>query len=359
MNNINLFKNTRYYKWIGAETIEEVRIIKIQNSDIVSIVFTKGPRFGQKEKMQCKDLLNNYTKLKPDGFLTFNIVSLKDTLKDVIVTVTRESDVTMGKTIPYAVCRQCVVDLFAKQLSPDNVDYAGISISQDTCPADVDFSNYFACDRILSSEVVAFYIGDKVTNILHILKDKDEYDSILDNLHLDHCKYLAGNNKFITESYRRKKEIDGYCKTLDDLLRINNFEYDLETAFGVIPLDLEYLKEDGTGIVVMDPVSNSATLSTLGKEILSSVLLVQIDKSLVLKFDKDIDLDAIKRKYCLITDKNYNVYLVAYTISGKYHPDIESVEDEENIKKLMKNIPTESVQLAYSHLQFRKEKYNK
>lgn len=359
MNNVNLFKNTRYYKWIDTESIEEVRIIKIQNSDTVSVAFTKGPRFGEKEKLNAQYLLDNYTKLKPDGFLTFNIVSLKDTLKDVIVTVTRETDVELGKTIPYAVCRQCVVDLFAKQLSPDNVDYAGISISQDTCPADVDFSNYFACDKILSSEVVSFYIGDKISNILHILKDKDEYDSILDNLHLDHCKYLAGNNKFITESYRRKKEIDGYCTTLDDLLRMNNFEYDLETAFGVIPLDLEYLKDDGSGIAMMDKVSNSATLSPLGKELLSSILLLQIDKSIVLKFDKDIDLSAIKRKYCLITDKDYNVYLVAYTISGKYHPDIEGLESEENIEKLMKNIPTESVQLAYSHLQFRKEKYNK
>lgn len=354
---MNLFKNTRYYRWIDKSTMEEVRLVRIQNSEFGSVLVTKGPELGTQRKIAYKELEDNYVKLKPDGFVTFNIVTLGQNLKDVMVLVNRSTDTQKGSGLPYSVCRQCVIDLFAKQLSPDNVDYTGISISQDTCPADVQFENYLACESVDKSETIAFYIGDKLDNILSILKYTKDYDQTLLDLHDSHCMHLANNNKFIAESYKRKPEVDGYCSDLNSLLKLNNFDYDLQMAFGIVPLDMDF---EGTSnsIAIKDPVGNYS-LTIEASKVLSNILLANIDKSLVIKYDKDIDLDAIKRKFCLVSDKNKDVYLVAYTVSGKFHPEVENIETEENVEKLMQHLPSESVRMAYSHLQFRKEKYNK
>ena len=354
---MNLFKNTRYYRWIDKSTIEEVRLIRIQNSDCGSVLVTKGPNFGEQRKVSFEELNKNYVRLKPDGFITFGIANLYGDLKDVMVLVNRSEDTQKGSGLPYSVCRQCVIDLFAKQLSPDNVDYTGISISQDTCPADVQFENYLACESVDKSETISFYIGDKLNNILAILKYTKDYDQTLLDLHDSHCMYLANNNKFIADTYKRKPEVDGYCSDLNSLLRLNNFDYDLQMAFGIIPLDMDF-ENTQNSIAIKDSVGNYA-LTTEASKILSSILLVTIDKSLVVKYDKDIDLNAIKRRFCLVSDKNRDVYLVAYTISGKFHPEISNIESEENLEKLMQYLPSESIKMAYNHLQFRKEKYNK
>ena len=354
---MRLFKNTRYYRWLDESTMEEVRLVRIQNQNIGTVLVTKGPNFGEKRKVSFKELSDRYAKLIPDGYITFNIVTIGQDLKDVMVLVNRRKDTAAGSGLPYAVCRQCVIDLFAKQLSPDNVDYTGISISQDTCPSDVKFENYLACENVIKNETIAFYIGDKLDNILNVLKYTKHYDQVLVDLNESHCMYLANNNDLIARVYKERDEVDGYCKSLKSLLYLNNFEYDLQTAFGIVPLDLPF--EGAMDSIAVQDVTGNYTLNTVAKSILSSVLLIDIDKSLIVKYDKDIDLDAIKRRYCLVSDRDKDVYLVAYTSAGKFHPDIDGVESEENMEKLMKYLPSESVRLAFSHLQFRKEKYNK
>ena len=57
---------------------------------------------------------------------------------------------------------------------------------------------------------------------------------------------------------------------------MNNFEYDLLRAFDIIPTDLD--KEN----------FSEGTLSPVAAEVLSGLLTMTIDKSIVLKYDKDI-----------------------------------------------------------------------
>lgn len=356
---MNIIKNTRYYKWIENDVLEEVRITKIQNESTVGVLVTKGPNSGEYRKIDFSILTDDYIRLIPDGYITFSIVTLSKYLKDVVVVVNRNEDTQKGDGIPYCVCRQCVLDLFAKQLSPDNVDYVGISISKDTCPADIDFSNYLACESVEKSEVVAYYIGDKLDIILSILSYAKTYNSILTDLHDSHCKYLSEKDRFLYEIKKHDEIIDGYCKDIKTLLSINNFEYDLQTAFNIIPLDILFDTGDGYGIAVIDPANGNYTLTEKAREVLSNILLMSIDKSIIVQYEKDIDLSAIKRRYCLISDFNKNVYVVAYTISGKYHPDINKVESEDNIEKIANYIPSESIRNAMSMIMFNSKKYKK
>lgn len=340
---MKLIKNTRFYKWNG-DILEEVKVVRIQNDTICSIVTTKGENIGERRKIEISVLESGYTKLRADGYLSFDIVTVGKNLKDAMVVISRDKDIQAGAKLPFAVCRQCVVDLFAKQLSPDHVDYSGISISQDSCPADVEFENYLACNGVVLDETIAYYIGDTLYDILSVMKNTSLFDDALLTLFKEHCLHLARNNKFIAKEYEKKPDADGYCKSLKQLLEMNNFEYDLYRAFDIIPTNLskDHFNE---------------TLSTLANKVLSSILCVQIDKSIVIKYDKDINFEEIKRKYCLVSDNEYNVYVVGYTISGTYHVPLEQIETDENIEKLGSMLSSESVQLAYQHLLFRQEKY--
>ena len=40
---MNIFKNTRYYKWVsvdGKDELKEVRVVRVQNENICTIVIT-------------------------------------------------------------------------------------------------------------------------------------------------------------------------------------------------------------------------------------------------------------------------------------------------------------------------------
>lgn len=335
--------NERYYYW-DDDSIEEYRICRINNENSITVIKTAGSNIGERKKINPEEL-KQYKMLRPDGYISFNIALLSKNIKDVVVTVSTKNDIVKGISEPYAVCRQCVIDLFAKQLSKEHEDITGISISRDTCPADVDFKNFFACDDVEYSEIMAFYIGDKLDDIVSLVKKPALYDNVLQELFNDHCMFISNNNKYIAATYKKKRQMDGYCKNLVDLLKLNNFEYDLLRAFDIIPTD--FTEDD----------FKEGVLSSKASEVLSAIINSNIDKSIVIKYDKDIDLSETKRKTILLSDKNGTVWVVGYTTNGKYIVPVEYNESDDNITKLANLMPTDSVALAYQHLKFNKEKF--
>lgn len=338
-------KNTRFYKWVD-DKIVEVRVMGFANENFAKCIVTKGPvkELGKNIKVPIKTLQEEYTKLTPDGTIIFSVVKINSLLKDVMTTVLTREDMDLGINIPRVVCRQCVLDLFAKQFTPNHADWVGLSISKETCPADLEFENFLACESIESSIVCSYYIGDNLDTILSMF-NHSMFDNTLHNIFVAHCNALAHGNKSFAEFLIKKGEANGYVQTLNELLKLNNFEYDLYRAFNIIPTDL-------------DPVEFSAdALSKHAEAVLSDFLRARITKSLVLKYDKDIDLEAISRKYCLASDKDGTVYVVAYVTEGTYSINVEDY-DFQSIEKMVTRMgSSESLQNAYSHIKFNKDKY--
>ena len=339
---MRLKANSRLYRYLEDDSIEEVRIIRVQNEEVCTIRTIKGNDIGKEKKITEKELLDSYTLLNPIGYVTFNIVKV-NVIEDIMITIIRDKDKHEGA---YVICRQCASDLFAKQLSPDHVDYVGISVSKESCPANVNFNDFFVCDEIIRSEVIAYYLGDKLEDITRCVKNMKKFNSVLMDLFIRHCNYLANNNKLIAATYEKKEEVDGYCKTLEQLLDMNNFKYDLCRAFDIVPTTFSR------------SCFESSILENNVREFLSSVLMRNVTKTLCVEYDGDVDLSEIKRDYCLISDKDDTVWVVAYIYEGKYIVDLSN-ESAENISKLNKMYQSESVQLAYNHIKFKDDKYKK
>ena len=113
-----MYKNSKYFRFIENDELEELRIVRMQNEEICSAVYVKGPKAGTKSKENIKDIEEKYTHLTPDGYLTFSIVKVGK-LEDVMVTVSTQRGIDAGEKLPFAICRQCANDLFAKQLNAD------------------------------------------------------------------------------------------------------------------------------------------------------------------------------------------------------------------------------------------------
>ena len=347
-----IYKNSKYYILNNDGNLFEIKVLRFVNSSKLSEQVTKSSSedkpVGSKFNILKDDLEKDYTRLIPDGYINFDIVTLGKNLKDVMVTIIRDKDIREKAQTPFAVCRQCCIDLFAKQTNPENVDVSGISISKDTCPADVDFKNFFACDGIEKQEVIAYYIGDNIEEIFTLLKNKEEYDRVLDKLFHDHVDYICSKNRFLAETYEDRNEVDGYYRTLETLLVGNNFLFDLYSAFNIIPTT--FFKEE--------LVTSNDTLTDEAVKVLSALTSTNIDKSLVIKYDRDIDLSKIQRKYLLVTDGDFNVYVVAYTEAGNYHNPMK-FETRENLAKLQTKFDSESLGLAMNRLMFVTAKYSK
>lgn len=344
--NIHIINGTKYFNFNNEGDVEVIRIKNAKDLKNIKII-----RNDKKEVIDSNELLNKYTKIRPDALIYFSDVNIRD-LNDVIITVSRKQEMDSNDTVPYSVCRQNITDFFANSLSK-NMEYCGVNVTKETLPEGVDMNQIMACDGINSFDTVAFYLDDTLDDILSFIKTK-VYDNILYTLFMDHLKYKVDKNnggKLFLDAMKTRNTVDGYCKTLKDMLTYNNFIFDLRTGFNIYCLDID-LSED-----------NNSYLSVHNREVLEYVLCKNIldgPESLVILYDKDIDLTQIKKEFILVSDINENLYVVIYESYGHYHIPVENIESEENIELLAKSInykENSSITEAYNHMKFNRDKY--
>ena len=283
-------------KYFNYDDDDDLRVYKLIKTDPIVL-----KEIGYEEKTigfnKESDLTDSYIRLNPDALIIFNMVRIRD-LKDVIVTVYRKTEIRNADTVPYIVCRQNITDFFANSLDPKMGCY-GVNVTKETIPQGVKIEQLTACDGIESNDTIAYYMGDSLKDLLGLLrKDRiNEYDSILYNLFNDHIRYTAksnGGELYITYA-SSKRCIHGYCKTLKDLLELNNFMFDLMRGFNIYPLDIDLTASEKAGYLTVDEI-----------DILERLICKNITRDaktqLIIKYDKDIDLDRINGEYLLIYD---------------------------------------------------------
>ena len=307
----------RYFKFLDDDTLETLRIIGYKNKNTVKVLHEKTNEVFITDISFFEE--RDYNKLNADASLVISIVELQNNLEDIICALYTRDTLTSGSmdSVPYCVCRQNITDLFSNQIKNKKIngkDYVGCCVSKDTCPANVDYTIMMTCNGIKSYQNIVLYINDKFEDIMRLIKTK-EFDITLENIFNSHMKYIKETQgELIYIANKDKSKYYGYCKSLEDLLRDNNFMYDFRQAFNITPVNLDLSDIEGK--------SMSKELNT----IVESIVLKRIDRSLVVKYDKDIDLTKLKDKYVMISDYVDDIYLIVFTESDiPYNPSDEDI----------------------------------
>ena len=316
--------------------IEMIRIYyagNTQNDPLPTHVYVIDEATKEKSKIAI-DELKDWTPLEPDGYITFNIVTVKTTngeQKDVIVTIQSIPMIKYAHDIkPFAICRQSITDIFANLICvTEEPDIVGLAVNQSNCPANFDYMMMLACNEIIKSDHFNIYRSDTLErDILPMMADNTiaEYDLALDKLFLDAIK--ESPNAPILEM--SKNSYKGWTRSLSQLLKENNFQSDIDEMFGITKVMFD-----------IDPYLEKKVLPT-NKDVeydapcddlrlwLSSVFKVNIKDATVLKYNHDINLgDFNNSTYFFIRDSKDQLYFVVYNAEGEYlEADLEAKRQE-------------------------------
>lgn len=344
MENIYRMLGYKLFKENEDESIHMVRIVNIkmpynkknlslqtQPSEITIFDYEDN----QRKKVRV-DSLKGYTPLEPDGIFTANIVTItdeeKNILKDVVCTITKYFFIRSKiSSVPYGVCRQNITDVFANMfISDESQMITGLAINQDDCPTNFDYKIMLAADSILESVFINFYRTDTIDD-LYELFNTNKYDKVLEELYLRHVKF-SGNPSLNFKNYDM-----GWCRDLKTLLKVNNFQNDINEMFNILQVDFNIMDY----CIEREMIQNKLKYKCLGEDVrhwLSSVAKVDISEGTLLEYDHDINLgDFYKNNYLLIRDNTKKLYLVVYTIGNeRYEADLEAENSKYNFSEKFK-----------------------
>lgn len=271
----------RLYRFVNGN-LYQCRLVKVYNDNCYAVVADSGLTVKL-----TKAEYDNYTKLREDGVIVFSNVMLQDGIPDVIVSMFRQSDLSTG--LPYCVCRNNVFDIFSNSIENDGGKmYIGCSVSKDTCPENIDFRMFVACNSVEYTEIVAIYYDDNIDTIMNLLKKSYKFDETLALL-------KAGFDE----------KTRGSVSTLRELLETNHFLADIRRGFNIITAPIGvYSKET-------EPFFNRVIEDYIKRRIISPTWV---------PFTRDIDLNRITDSYNLVIDSANNIYVVSYA-EGEYCND--------------------------------------
>ena len=283
-----------------------VRLIKIKNP-------TTFRAYGNDKKyytLKKSELENEWTKLRNDGYLTYTIVDMpkgnaKYGLNDVIIRLHRRSDLEEGKTIPYAVCRQCHENVFATRIIKDNINYIGCSMSIDSCPPEFDYNSMLSCEGIKESITISVYRDDTLSSLLSWI-NLDKYNAVLGFI-----------NKSLDLTY-----IEGSCKTVKELMICHEFKRDFCKAWDI---EMVPFVVDENLVLTQEQITY---LEDMIKHVMNTIYIYP--------YASDIDVSKIQRSHITISDLSENIYIIAYDEGEYINRQYETFKDKRDVIEMLK-----------------------
>lgn len=294
------------YRYDGDNLIQK-RIVVYKESKDWFIVRDENKK---EESIPSDDIINNWILLKPDGVITISVCKLQQG-NDVLIclhNLRKQMD-----SMPDAVCRQSIVDMFTDtsyRISPEykmtgkEILFVGASFTQETCPAEVDFRLLVSCESLESTTKCAYYLTDDLEDILSFIRNTSKYNKVLAQL----------KDNGLETAKRTGIPADGYQSTLRDLLVTTKFMDDIHRVYDIRHLNFDLYKTDS----VINPRTDPRFVMFM-----SQVVEEQITGMYVQKFSREIDLNQIKRSYklCIPYDEENkkqksakDMYIVGYDL---------------------------------------------
>lgn len=289
---MNTTVGSKYYKYLEDGQLEMVRLEKIKNQDSYIV----REESGTKLTLTRNEILE-YTKLNPAGYITFALVALDGNMADVVVTLHRKEDIDKGDNVPYCACRQNIFDLFTNQLERnEKINHIGVSVSKDTCPADVKYEIVLACNGVIKMTIVNIYMDDTLEEILSYVPTV-AFDEALKKL----------------SNMMDKDTVQGSCTSVHELLKSNNFMDDFFRAYNI-----HYMP-----YIIMNNV-----LAPVHYIYIESILKHEVLNGMIVKYDYDIDIKSIESNHIIVSDPLGNLYIVAYVKGAYVNREYEALDDK-------------------------------
>lgn len=303
MSTQTIIRGTKYFRYEADQ--DEPEIIRVRSFDEVSKEVKYFDKDGNKKTMTLDNLKSCYKMLKPDGLLNATIVKV-GIGSDVITSVVSYDDRTAE--LPFAVCRQCIYDIFTNMTSRMNKTILGLSINRESCPSNINFKDVFMCEGVKETTTIMVYLDDVLDDIFKFLNVK-KYDTVLRTT----AEQIRANYMIFQDS--------GLCETYRDLLEINHFMYDFRKCFGIIELPYEIGEKD----------EYNDHLAFNNVVFLEDLIKKNIMATYVVKYTREIDLRTIKRDYILASsamEDHKNIYIIGYdTSDNEYIPQVQLQPD--------------------------------
>lgn len=274
----------------------------------------------QKSKVVLtKEQLEEFTMIEPDGLIIHVLASDPQHGVDTLCMLYKIEDIDNNIMEPYAICRQNVIDPFETILNNDSSKiYVGVSMSRDTAPADFDFK----------SLCTAAGVRDQKINFVY--KD-DSFEDIMSFVH----ESLYNKALNIIKSHMSKDDRStyiGFESTYRQLLIDNDFMYDFRRAFNIVRLNL-------TIDTSIDSWTEDGIYKISDKEIktVESLTKHQVIAPILIKYDKSVDIDSIKRDYLFFEDLNKELYIISYEKGEYINREYDSLEDQRD-RELLRRV---------------------
>ena len=183
---ISTMLGCKYYKQKEDKSFEILRVINIKGSDTCVCLID-----GKDEKLLKPEfILANYTKLIPDGIITFAIVSTRVNPNDERYTddviITANTALGLKADIgPELICRQNVVDIFyAMYTGKEDTEIVGTCFLRSELPQNLPMEMLTQCDKIDYIVTYNTYVSDTVFDFLNYMKGKRlrKFDTVLDGV---------------------------------------------------------------------------------------------------------------------------------------------------------------------------------
>lgn len=321
------FKKYLGYKFYkvdpDSDEVEIVRIVSLYKDKPNVLIKHED---GHISNINIEKLGKEYTPLTPKGFImTAHVVTYdenKEACHDVIVSLYNYLDAKMGNNIPSAVCRQSINDFFYDLISnTENHGWVGVSVTPDNCPAQINYMYVLACDRVIRTDMVNFYLDDTIDDILDSFSTIP-YDDVLNKLYVDHMKSI---NPMYTDGKNDKRTSDhGWCRSLKSLLIENNFISDIDSMRMVTSFNFDlksFMTVVDEDVFEFDPIMI---------DFFNYIYKLNVTKTMVIKYGYDINMGEFQNSnYIFIRDSNNITWLCVYVNNGEYIE--KDLEDEFNM----------------------------
>lgn len=301
MKNIN--QGAKYYTYEG-ETRIVYRVIKITDDEITVRTEDKS------RKTIKRATLENMLELMPEALLDLMITTTTMDGKeydDVYGCVYRTDAIMSSVKTPHIILRQDCYSILKN--NPFNemgtTEYVGDCLTQDFMPNGDKLMSIMLFDSVQFNTTISLYLDDTLDDILGCIPR-----SAMDKI----------NNTLRGIKSRMNSDavhIVGYCSSLEELMKDNNFMTCYRSIFNITQVDWPV-------VLGKESYNSDGDIILNGKQRkkIEDMLRKYISNIHVLKYDQDLDIGSfVAFKHIMISDSSQTIYMIAYQEDGDYPVD--------------------------------------